>query len=276
MTGRREMGRRRAARALVALAVALACIGSVAYATALSERSRPQEKKGKHPARGQGQRPPRPRFIEVPASGGVEPDSQFRFHVAPPDQRTEVPVPGAGAPGQAQWRRFECRFDESDWDRCGSPYRVRGIKPGEHSFAVRALNRRGLSGAVAHYRWAVLEPQDFRIVSLTGELEELMPGEPAQQLPVRVDNPNPAPIEVTSLTVTVTPDAPDCSGDSNFAVTPSNLSPAAPLVVPAGGSVSLPSGGATAPTVAMRELPVDQNACQGATVRLAFSGEARG
>ncbi len=276
MTGRREMGRRRATRALVALVVAVACLGSVAYATTLSGRSEPHGKKGKHPARGQGQRPPRPRFIEVPASGGVEPDSQFRFHVAVPDQRTEVPGPGPGAPPQAQWRRFECRFDESDWDGCGSPYRVRGIKPGEHSFAVRALNRRGLSGAVARYRWALLEPQDFSIVSLAGELEELMPGEPAQQLPVRIDNPNPAPIEVTSLTVAVTPEAPGCSGDPNFAVTPSSLSPAAPLVVPAGGSVSLPTGGATPPAVAMRELPIDQNACQGATVRLDFSGEAHG
>lgn len=276
MDGRREMGRKRATRALVALVVAVACLGSVAYATTISERARPHGKKGRHPARGQGQRPPRPRFIEVPPSGGVEPDSQFRFHVAPPEQRTQVPGPRPGAPPQPQWRRFECRFDGSDWDGCGSPYLVRGIKPGEHSFAVRALNRRGLSGPAAYYRWALLEPQDFSIEPLAGELEELMPGDPAQQLPVRIGNPNPAPIEVTSLTVAVAPQASGCDADANLAVTPSNLSPAMPLVVPAGGSISLPSGGATAPTVAMRELPVDQNACQGATVRLDFSGEARG
>lgn len=277
MTGRREMGRKRATRALAALVVAVACLGSVAYATTLSERSRPHGKKGKPSTRGQAQGPPRPRFIEVPPSGGIEPDSQFRFHVAPPEPRTGVTGPAPGAPPQAQWRRFECRFDGSDWDGCGSPYLVRGIAPGEHSFAVRALNRRGLSGPATHYRWALLEPQDFGIEPLAGELEQLMPGEPAQQLPVRIDNPNPAPIEVTSLTVSVTPEAPGCSGDSNFVVTPSNLTPAAPLVVPAGGSVSLPTGGgATAPAVAMRELPVDQNACQGATVRLGFSGEARG
>jgi len=272
------MGRRRAARALVALAIAVACLGSVAYATTLSERSRPHAKKGKgaHPARGQAQRPPRPRFIEVPASGGVEPDSQFRFHVAPPEPRTGVPGPGPGASPQAQWRQFECRFDQSDWNGCASPYLVRSVDPGEHSFAVRALDRRGLSGPAAHYSWALLEPRDFSIEPLTGELEELMPGEPAQQLPVRIGNPNPAPIEVTSLRVTVTPKAPGCSDDPNFAVTPSNLSPAVPLVVPAGDSVSLPNGAASAPTVAMRELPGDQNACQGATVRLDFSGEARG
>lgn len=273
MTGRREMGRKRATRALVALVVAVACLGSVAYATTLSERGRPHGK-GKHHARGQAQGPPRPRFIEAPPSGGIEPDSQFRFHVAPSEQRTAVPGPGPSP--QERWRRFECRLDGGDWDDCGSPYLVRGIKPGEHSFAVRALNRRGLSGAVAHYRWALLEPQDLSIVPLTGKLEQLMPGEPAQPLPVRIGNPNPAPIEVTSLTVAVTPEAPDCSGDPNFAVTASSLSPAAPLLVPAGGSVSLPTAGATAPAVAMRELPVDQNACRGATVRLDFSAKARG
>jgi hypothetical protein len=57
-------------------------------------------------------------------------------------------------------------------------------------------------------------------------------------------------------------------------VTASNLTPASPLSVPPGGSVDLPA--AAAPTIALRELPSDQNACQGAIVSIAFSGEARG
>jgi hypothetical protein len=278
MTGRREMGRKRATGALVALVAAVACLGSVAYATTLSERSRPHgKKKAKRPPREQGQRPPRPRFIEVPPNGGVDPDSQFRFHVAPSEQQAAAPGPGPRGPQPpARWRRFECRFDGSGWDECVSPYLLRSLEPGEHSFAVRALNRRGLDGPAAHYRWALLEPREFTVEPLAGSLEELMPGAPAQQLPVRIVNPNPAPIEVTSLTVSVTPEASGCAGDTNFAVTPAGLSPAAPLPVPAGGSASLPTATATAPSVAMRELPVDQNACQGATVRLDFSGEARG
>lgn len=274
MTGRRDTGRKRATRALVALVAAVACLGSVAYATTLSERNRPHGKKAKRPPRQQAQRPPRPRFVEVPPSGGVDPASQFRFHVVPPEQPAASPGPGA-AP-QPRWRRFECRLDGSEWDGCGSPYRLRALEPGDHSFAVRALNRRGLGGPVAHYRWALLQPRDFTVEPLTGALEELMPGAPAQQLPVRIENPNPAPIEVTSLTVTVAPEPSACPGDPNFAATPSSLSAVAPLTVPAGGSVSLPTATATAPTVAMRELPVDQNACQGATVRLLFTGEARG
>jgi hypothetical protein len=271
------MGRNRTTRALIALVVAVTCLGGVAYATTLSEQSRPHGKKGKHPPRQRGQRPSRPRFIEVPASGGVDSDPQFRFHVAPAERGTTAPGAGPGAPQQpARWRRFECRLDGSEWDGCASPYLLRELEPGDHSFAVRALNRRGFGGAVARYRWALLEPREFSVEPLTGALEELMPGAPAQPLPVRISNPNPAPIEVTSLTVAVVPEPSACPADPNFEVTPSSLSPAAPLTVPAGGSASLPTATATAPAVAMRELPADQNACQGATVRLDFSGEARG
>jgi hypothetical protein len=114
----------------------------------------------------------------------------------------------------------------------------------------------------------------FTVAPRSGSLEDLVPGAPAQPLPVRVGNPNPVPIEITGLTVAVAPDPPGCPADPNFAVTPAALSPAAPLGVPAGGSADVPA--ATAPTLALRELPTDQNACQGATVNLVFSGEARG
>lgn len=275
MTGRRDIGRKRAARALIALAAAVACLGGVAYAASISERS-PLGAKAKQPQQKQGQGPPRPRFIEVPPNGGVDPDSQLRFHVAPPEPQGAVPGPGPGGPSPDRWRRFECRLDGGEWDECASPYLLRGLEPAEHSFAVRALNRRGLSGQVARYRWALLEPQEFSVEPLSGSLDELMPGAPAQSLPVRISNPNPAPIEVTSLTVTVAPEPSACPADPNFDVTPSSLSPAAPLTVPAGGTASLPTANATAPTLAMREIPVDQNACQGAAVHLDFSGEARG
>jgi hypothetical protein len=276
MTGRRDMGRKRAVRALVALTAAVACLGGVAYAAGISGQSRPHGKKAKHPPRNQGQGPPRPRLIEVPVDGGVDPDSQFRFHVAPPEQEGAVPGPGPGGSAPDRWRRFQCRLDGGEWDGCASPYLLRGLEPAEHSFAVRALNRRGLSGQVARYRWALLEPKEFSVEPLSGSLDELMPGAPAQPLPVRITNPNPAPIEVTSLTVAVSPEPSACPADPNFEVIPSSLSPAAPLTVPAGGSASLPTASATAPAVAMRELPVDQNACQGATVHLDFSGDARG
>jgi hypothetical protein len=277
MHGCRHNGFSRAARAIVALAVAVACLGGVAYAATRSDVDQ-RKGKGAKPADKRDDGPPRPRFIEVPPSGGILTDVQFRFHVPPPPQPAGRPGPGPGPEPTppARWRRFECRFEGGDWSACSSPERFANLEPGDHTFAVRALNRRGIPGQAAYYRWAQLEPQNFTIDSLAGTLGELMPGAPALQLPVRIGNPNPAPIEVTALTVTATPDAPGCPGDPNFAVTPASVSPAAPLSVPAGGSVSLPTASVTAPTLAMRELPSDQNACQGATVHLVFSGEARG
>lgn len=276
MRGRHDMGRSRAARAFVALAVAVACLSGVAYAATRPEQGQLREKRAVQPAGKPGQGPPRPHFIEVPLDGGVDPDVQFRFHVPPPEQRAGSARPGPADPQPAGRRRFECRVDGGDWRDCASPYRLRALQPGAHSFAVRALNRRDVGGAVARYGWGLLEPREFAIKPLVNTLDALMPGAPAQQLPVRVENPNPVPIEVTSLTVTVAPAAPACAASPNFAVTPSSVSPASPLRVPAGGSATLPSAAATAPTLALRELPVDQNPCQGTSVRLDFSGEARG
>jgi hypothetical protein len=275
MHGPRPTGPSRATRAIFALVAAVACLGSVAYAATRSDVAERKAGAGK-PDRKRGERPPRPRLIEVPASRGVANDIQFRFHVAPPSQQ-----PGRGGPGPAPapttgWRRFQCRVEDGDWVGCSSPKRLAGLEPGDHAFAVRALNRRGLPGPAAHYRWAQLEPKAFTIDPVTDSLAQLLPGDPAQQLPLRISNPNPAPIEVTALSVAVTPGPPGCPADPNFAVTAASVSAAAPLVVPAGGTVTLPNATASAPTLALRELPSDQNGCQGATVHLVFSGEARG
>ncbi|HEU5251914.1 MAG TPA: hypothetical protein VFU16_01135 [Solirubrobacterales bacterium] len=269
-------GRHRAARAIFALAVAVVCLGSVAFAATRPDRDRPQgQKKGqRHQSR--GERPPRPRFIEVPPVGGVDPDAQFRFHVEPRNVAPAEPGPSrAPAPPAVRWRQFQCRLDGGEWSSCSSPRRLTDLEPGEHSFAVRALNRRGLAGLAAHYRWSQREPMEFT-VELLGSLQPLMPGDPPQPLPVRISNPNPVPIEVVGLTFSVAPGAPGCVADPNFAIFPSSLAPSAPLGVPAGGSVSLPSPGATAPALALRELAADQNACQGSSVQLHFSGQARG
>jgi len=270
------MGRSRAVRALLALAVAVACLGGAAFAATRPDGGTNREKTRKVP-RNRLHRPPRPLFLEVPPAIAVGSGFQFRFHVAPPPQAGATPgsVQPPSSPPPSP-RGFQCRLDAGRWTRCSSPLRLGRLDPGDHSFAVRALNQRGEDGPAAHYSWSGVEPKEIAIEPQVGSLEPLMPGEPPQQLPVRIVNPNPAPVEVTGLTVFVSPDAPGCAGDPNFAVTPSSLSPAAPLTIPAGDAASLPNAGATAPTLALRELPVDQNACQGTDVHLYFSGEARG
>lgn len=266
---------RKAARAILALAAAVACLGGVAYAATGLDRSRPAEKRDPDRAQRAEEGPPRPSLIEVPTPDGVDPDSQFRFHI-PARGGTSGSAPIRPAQPASRRRLFECRLDSGEWSLCSSPYVLVSLDPGTHSFAVRALNRREEFGRAAHYRWTQLEPMEFVIEPLFGSLPELMPGDPAQQLPVRISNPNPAAIEVTGLNVSVLSDPPACAVGPNFAIAPSGLTPEAPLGIPAGGSATLPTAAAAAPSLALRDLPVDQNACQGASLHLAFSGEARG
>ena len=102
------------------------------------------------------------------------------------------------------------------------------------------------------------------------------PGAPAQTLPLTVTNPNPVPIFLTGLTVAATSDPSGCASAANLVLTPAPISAAAPLRVPAHGSVHLPAPGVGAPAIQLRDLPVNQDACQGASFPLAFSGSARG
>ena len=118
------------------------------------------------------------------------------------------------------------------------------------------------------------DPKPFAI-GAAGELEDLYPGFPPQPVPLLITNPNGVPIEVTSVTVAIAADPPDCPAE-NFELTQASVSPTAPLTVPANGSVILPTVSASAPTISMLNLAVNQDACRGFEVPLAFSGEAHG
>lgn len=289
--GRIAVGRARAVRALLVLTAVFACLGAVAYATTRPEHrapglaaSKPVGAASRHGAsRGDGEEPLlRPRFIEYPEAIAVVAEPQFRFHVPPRPQRLRPPLPGP--PGQPKRpRRFQCRLDGGGWRACSSPYRLSGLAPGGHTFSVRAFNHVGRAGPAIDYSWRQAEPSSRTgqmnpkpfSIELRGELDDLYPGHPAQQLPILITNPDPAPIEVTSLTVTIAGGSPDCLAE-NFALTPSSVSPTAPVTVPAGGSVSLPTATISAPTIRMLNLAVNQDACQGADIPLVFNGQAHG
>ncbi len=113
-------------------------------------------------------------------------------------------------------------------------------------------------------------------IEQTAGLEDLFPGEPAQSLSLRLTNPNRVPIDVTSLTFSFAIEPPGCPSAENFVIVPSDASVEAPLRIAPETSIELPAQGISPPAIAMRELPVDQNACQGAPLELKLEGEAHG
>jgi hypothetical protein len=290
---RHAAGRARAARVIVALVAVSTCLGAVAYGATHSaglEENKPishdsQVGGGKGGEKGE-EKLPRARFIEVPEPASTVAGAQFRFNVPARAPEAGSAPPARPPAGEAPpLRRFQCRLDEGAWSGCESPARLAGLALGEHSFAVRALTRSNRPGPVVSYSWRRLaEPvaeegpttaQPFSIES-TGRVEGLIPGDPARQLPIEIRNPNSVAIEVTDLTVAIASDPPGCPANENFELTPSSASPSAPLTVPGGATVALPTATVTAPTIAMPNLPVNQDACRGAELELLFSGEARG
>ena len=248
---------RHTTRALPALVVVGCLVAAVSSAAPGPDRG-PSGRAADELRRQGGHRPPRPLIVKHPERTSASTTASFSFK----------------APRAAP--RFQCRFDGGKWRRCRAPYVLSGLAPGEHSFSVRALGRRGLHSAATRFRWRLFEPRAFTVEPRLSGLGALFPGAPAQALPVVLGNPNPVRILVTGLRVAATADPGGCESAANLELTPSSASPAAPLAVPAGGSVALPAAGVSAPAIALRDLPVNQDACQGVRFPLAFSGEAHG
>lgn len=172
--------------------------------------------------------------------------------------------------------RFECRLDRARWMPCATPLVLRSLPAGRHRLAVRAVDRRGRRSGAARFGWTILEARNFTIAPDLSKLGALYPGALPAEIPVTVTNPNPVPISVIGLTVSVRADPPGCTSAENLALAPSSASKSSPLRVPAHGSVSLPATGVSAPSIALRDLPVNQDPCQNAGFPLQFGGSARG
>lgn len=246
----------RATRGVIALLAGIIGLSAVAYATAPHSDSPGSAPKAE---RSQGVASlPKPKITMHPDKLATSTSAKFSFAVR-----------GGGKP------RFQCRLDKRSWTACQPPLSLSKLAIGSHSFSVR-VTARDRHGKAARFRWRVLEPMDFSITPQLAGLGALYPGAPAQALPLTITNPNPAPILVTSLQVRATSDPPGCGSAENLILSGSSASSASPLKVPAGGSVSLPAPGVAAPSIQMRDLPVNQDACQRSRFPLAFSGTARG
>ncbi len=203
--------------------------------------------------------PPKPRIVQHPANPSDATSATFGFT----DRESGV--------------SFECRLDRGPWSTCTSPTRYDGLGDGRHAFAVRALDAASNRSDAADFSWRVVARADGQDFVVRGDLADvqLIPGASAP-LALTISNPNDEPIVVTRLTVTVQPGStnPGCDGPTNLAVTQSDASEANPLVVPANGTVSVPSGGVSAPLLEMLNLPTNQDACKGATFTFSYGGSA--
>jgi hypothetical protein len=200
--------------------------------------------------------PPTPSLTGSPSSPTTSTTATFTFTDG---------EPGVG---------YECRLD-NDWSVCATPKTYTGLDADRHTFSVRAVDAAGNRSTPATFTWTITRAtnRDFTITGSAGGL--LYPGAPARAIALTLTNPNSVAIYVTSLQVTVASSSrPGCSAATNLALTQSNVSSAAPARVPAGGSVTLPVQGVSAPTIRMVNLPVNQDACKNASFALSYSGSA--
>lgn len=242
-------------RGVFVVLAGIAGLGAVAYAAAPQDPTPGSAPKAER-SQGVGSLP-RPKITMHPNKLATSTSAKFGFAV------------------RGSKQRFQCSLDGRAWSACQSPLAFSKLTVDNHSFAVRT-GARGRHGKAARFRWRVLEPKEFSIQPRLAGLGALYPGAPAQALPLAIMNPNPVPIFVTSLQVRVTGDPTGCAGAENLILTGSSASSTAPIKVPASGSVSLPAPGVSAPSIQLRDLPVNQDACQRTQFPLSFTGTARG
>ena len=197
-----------------------------------------------------GPRPAAPVIVTHPPAVGTSASALFRLR----------------APRTAS--RLECRLDRRRWQTCGSSATYTSIALGRHLFRARAVGT-GRRSRSSRYEWQRIETKPFSVIANLSGLETLYPGTAPIALPLRVANPNPVPIVVTARWVAVARDPAGCESASN-------VSSRTPLRVPAGGTVRVPSQGVLAPTVRLRDLPVNQDGCKNVSFPLSFSGTAHG
>lgn len=171
--------------------------------------------------------------------------------------------------------RSECSLDRRRWQACRLSATYAAIAIGRHLFRVRAVAADGRRRA-SRFVWRRVETKPFSVIPNLAGLEALYPGAAPSALPLRIANPNPVPIVVTALRVAVARDPAGCDSAANLALAQSNISSRMPLRIPAGRTIGVPSKGILAPTIRLRDLPVNQDGCQSVSFPLSFSGTAHG
>jgi large repetitive protein len=170
--------------------------------------------------------------------------------------------------------RFQCRLDGGSWRSCARRITYWELGVGERDFLVRAVRPPTLASYPASFGWRVMASIGASFSISSGPIGPLYPGAAPLTIPITLTNPNGVPIHVSSISVSITSGPPGCDGATNLSLVQSNASSVAEVVVPAGGSVALPAQGVAPPTLALRNRPVNQDACKNGAFSLHFSGSA--
>jgi Tol biopolymer transport system component len=72
-----------------------------------------------------------------------------------PGKLIRTPTPTFGFIGSVPRGRFECRTDDLPWAPCTTPFRIRAVADGAHTFAVRAFDGELVDPSPATYAFAV-------------------------------------------------------------------------------------------------------------------------
>jgi hypothetical protein len=172
-----------------------------------------------------------------------------------------------------------CRRDGARFERCTSPTTYGTLALGSHSFQVQARDAVGNTSATASYSWTIVKEvkeAEGKPFTVSGNASgPLAPGV-TRSLAITLTNPNNVAIIVTALSASIAAGSSKagCDGPSNLQLTQSSISEANAVAIPANGHVTLPSGAVTAPQVLMKDLPVNQDACKGASFTFTYSGSA--
>jgi hypothetical protein len=172
-----------------------------------------------------------------------------------------------------------CRRDGARFERCASPTGYGNLALGSHSFQVQARDAAGNASGSATFSWTIakeVKEAEGKPFTVTGNASgPLAPGV-TRSLAITLTNPNNVAITVTALSASIAAGSSKagCDGPSNLQLAQSSISATNPVAIPANGHVTLPSGAVSAPQVLMKDLPVNQDACKGASFTFTYSGSA--
>ena len=168
---------------------------------------------------------------------------------------------------------FRCSKEHGPFEPCSSPHTYTPVDlgdNGQHWFEVRAVDAAGNVSGLTSHNWKISSAISFAITGNGAGL--LYPGGAWVELPLVIHNSKNFTLQVTGITVSVSSSPGGCSAGTNVEIQQSNLSPGNRFAVAANGSATLLS--ANRPRIRLKDTGVNQDACQGTSFALAYSGTA--